>query len=130
MNANVFTFPLDAAQRARLRTILSQGNYLPRTVPYAEAVAEAPSWKCPETAEGIDDRFAFVNLDMDLYEPTIEGLRFFYPRMSEGGVILIHDYFSEAYPNIEQSVDDFVRELGTRLRKIPIGDDISMAIVK
>ena len=46
VNENVFTFPLDAAQRARLRTILAQGNYLPRTVPYAEAAAEAPSWKC------------------------------------------------------------------------------------
>ena len=84
----------------------------------------------PETAQGIDDRFAFVNLDMDLYEPTIEGLRFFYPRMSDGGVILIHDYFSSRYPNIEQSVDDFERELGRRVHKMPIGDDISMAIVK
>ena len=84
----------------------------------------------PETAHGIDDSFAFVNLDMDLYEPTIEGLRFFYPKMSEGGVILIHDYFSEAYPNIEQSVDNFEHELGARLHKIPIGDDISIAIVK
>ena len=46
VNANVFTFPLDAAQRARLRTVLAQGNYLPRTVPYAEAAAEAPSWRC------------------------------------------------------------------------------------
>lgn len=98
-------------------------------MPNKEKIILRPG-RFPETAEGIDDRFAFVNLDMDLYEPTIEGLRFFYPRMSEGGVILIHDYFSEAYPNIEQSVDDFVRELGTRLRKIPIGDDISMAIVK
>ena len=84
----------------------------------------------PETAQGINDTFAFVNLDMDLYEPTIGGLRFFYPKMSEGGVILIHDYFSEAYPNIEQSVDDYEREIGTRLHKIPIGDDISIAIVK
>ena len=46
MNANVFTFPLDAAQRARIRTILAEGNYLPREVPYADAAAEAPSWRC------------------------------------------------------------------------------------
>lgn len=84
----------------------------------------------PETAKGIEDRFAFVNLDMDLYEPTIEGLRFFYPLMNEGGVILIHDYFSDAYPNVEQSVDDFERETGRRLCRIPIGDGISMAVIK
>ena len=84
----------------------------------------------PETAKGITDRFAFVNLDMDLYEPTLEGLRFFYPLMSDGGVILIHDYFNASYPNIEQAIDDFERELGSRLHKIPIGDDFSMAVIK
>ena len=50
--------------------------------------------------------------------------------MSDGGVILIHDYFNASYPNIEQSIDDFERELGSRLHKIPIGDDISMAVIK
>ena len=84
----------------------------------------------PETAHGIDDRFAFVNLDMNLYEPTIEGLRFFYPKMSDGGVILIHDYFNSICPNIETAIDDFERELGRSVRRMPIGDDLSMAIVK
>lgn len=84
----------------------------------------------PETAQGIDDVFAFVNLDMNLYEPTIEGLRFFYPRMSEGGVILIHDYFNSICPNIETAIDDFEHELGRSVRRMPIGDDLSMAIVK
>ena len=84
----------------------------------------------PKTTEEIEDTFVFVNLDMDLYRPTIEGLRFFYPRMEVGGVIMIHDYFTEIYPNIEKAVDDFEQEIGTRLYKIPIGDDISMAIIK
>lgn len=32
-----------------------------------------------------DEKFAFVNLDMDLYEPIKAGLEFFYPRLSQGG---------------------------------------------
>jgi len=85
----------------------------------------------PDTAiDIINENFAFVNLDMDLYEPTIEGLRLFYPLMSEGGVILVHDYFNKVYPNIEKAIDDFEKELGHRLHKMPIGDDITMAILK
>ncbi len=84
----------------------------------------------PETTEGIDDTFCFVNLDMDLYSPTLSGLRFFYPRMREGGIILIHDYFSDAYPNLKEAVDTYEEEIGIQLARIPIGDDISLAIVK
>ena len=84
----------------------------------------------PESLDGLEDEFVFVNLDMDLYKPTLEGLRYFFPRMKEGGVILIHDYFTESYPNVEKSVADFEAEIGSRLYKVPIGDDISMAIIK
>ena len=84
----------------------------------------------PATAEGITDNFIFVNLDMDLYHPILEGLRFFFPLMKEGGVILIHDYFTEVFPNVEKAVDDYEREAGIKLNKLPIGDDISLAIIK
>ena len=84
----------------------------------------------PESINGLEDDFIFVSLDMDLYKPTLEGLRYFYPRMIKGGVFLIHDYFSDAYPNIEKSVSDYEEELGDRLFKMPIEDDISMAIIK
>lgn len=39
----------------------------------------------PESACDVDEKFCFVNLDMDLYKPTLEGLRFFYPSMIRGG---------------------------------------------
>ena len=45
-------------------------------------------------------------------------------------MILIHDYFSRAYPNVEKAVIDFETETGIKLHRMPIGDDISMAIVK
>lgn len=39
----------------------------------------------PDTANKIDDKFCFVNLDMDLYQPTLEGLRFFQDKMIQAG---------------------------------------------
>lgn len=86
----------------------------------------------PETVtdEVLDKKFLFVNLDMDLYKPTLDGLRIFYPRMVDGGVILVHDYFNDNYPNIKEAILDFEKEIGKRLHRMPIGDGISMAIIK
>lgn len=86
----------------------------------------------PETVtdEILNKKFLFVNLDMDLYKPTLEGLKIFYPRMVEGGIILVHDYFNENYPNIKEAITDFEKETCERLHKMPIGDGISIAIVK
>lgn len=49
--------------------------------------------------------FAFVHLDADLYEPTYEGLRYFYPRMVTHGMLLVHDY--NAWSGARKAVDDF-----------------------
>jgi hypothetical protein len=47
----------------------------------------------PATAEPIrDEKFAFVHLDVDIYQSTLDGLEFFYPRLSPGGLLLSHDY--------------------------------------
>jgi O-methyltransferase len=47
----------------------------------------------PSTAGPITDKtFAFVHLDVDLYDSTKACLEFFYPRMAAGGIILTHDY--------------------------------------
>lgn len=83
----------------------------------------------PETAEEIDDTFCFVNLDMDLYKPTLEGLNFFWNRMETGGIILVHDYFSEAYKGVESAVEQFVKKEKV-VHLFPIGDSISIGIIK
>jgi O-methyltransferase len=35
-----------------------------------------------------------VHLDADLYESTMAGLEFFYPRMPPGAILICHDYLS------------------------------------
>lgn len=83
----------------------------------------------PETAEGIEDQFCFVNLDMDLYQPMLAGLRFFYSKMCPGGVILMHDYFHPELPGVKQAVEEFEKETQITLCKVPIGDFCSIAVI-
>lgn len=84
----------------------------------------------PETATGVEDAFCFVNLDLDLYKPTLEGLRFFWDKMVDGGIILIHDYFNPDYPRVKDAVWDFEAEKKIKLKIFPVGDFISIAIIK
>ncbi len=85
----------------------------------------------PETTQGVvGQKFIFVNLDFDLYNPTLEGLRYFYPLMVKYGIILIDDYFLPGYFGIPNAVNDFEKELGQQLIKLPIGDHCGIAIVK
>lgn len=84
----------------------------------------------PESAADVDDIFCFVNLDMDLYQPMLEGLRFFYPKMSSGGVILLHDFFHPELPSVNKAVKDYEQETEGLLRKFPIGDHCSIAVIK
>jgi O-methyltransferase len=47
----------------------------------------------PSTAGPVENKcFSFIHLDVDIYESTLSCLKFFYPRINKGGVIISHDY--------------------------------------
>ena len=100
-----------------------------RRMPHPEQVILRPGY-FPETTEGIDARFLFVNIDPDLYQPILNGLRWFWPRMVAGGVILVHDYFMSAYPHVREAVHAFRDECGEGVSLCPIGDDITVALYR
>ena len=81
----------------------------------------------PETIpDDLNDReFSFVHLDADLYEPTFEGLSFFYPRLSKGGFIVIHDY--NTWPGARKAVDLFFADKSETV--IPMPDKSGSALV-
>jgi O-methyltransferase len=65
----------------------------------------------PDSAAGlVETSFAFVHLDADLYQPTLAGLNYFYPRLSHGGVIIIHDY-NHTWEGVRQAVDEFSKTI-------------------
>ena len=66
----------------------------------------------PESLSKIDElpELAFVSLDPDLYGPVYAGLAVFYPRLSVGGAILIHDYNSIQFPGVKKAVERYCEE--------------------
>ncbi len=77
----------------------------------------------PETAAGLEDeRFAFVMIDFDKYEPTLAALDFFYPRTSPGGFVFVHDYSSpESDWACSRALDRFLADRPERPVLIPDG---------
>lgn len=70
-------------------------------------------------------KFAFVHLDADLYQPTLEGLKFFYERLSKKGIILCHDYNS--WPGSRKAIDEFLVDKAEIA--IPMPDKSGSAII-
>ena len=67
------------------------------------------------------ETFAFVLLDLDLYPPTLESLKFFYPRLSQGAYLILHDFNNpESAHAIQRAVGEFFA--GKPEQSIEIGD--------
>ena len=82
----------------------------------------------PETAEGLEETFAFVRLDVDMYQPTKAALEWFGERMAKGGFLISHDYYTESYGGVAQAIDEYVNE-HPALYRIPVGDALSVLLV-
>ena len=81
----------------------------------------------PSTAEGLEDTFAFVSLDADLYDPTLDGLKYFYPRMAQGGYIMVHDLMAERYQGCRKAVYEFCND--QKIFFVPLPDAICSALI-
>ena len=82
----------------------------------------------PETTKGIEENYVFVSLDADLYMPTLEGLKWFMPRMVKGGVIMLHDFGNQRFAGVAKAVEEYEREYG-RLSIILLSDLHGTAVI-
>jgi len=81
----------------------------------------------PETAYDCkEEKFSLVSIDVDLHNPTKAGLEYFYPRLSDGGIILIHDY-NDDWPELMKAVNNFCKTIPENL--IPVADADSSAMI-
>lgn len=81
------------------------------------------------TEEAKKEKYAFVSIDVDFEESTYEGLKFFYPRLSEGGYLFIHDYNTYFLEGIKVAVERYENYLGKKLKSVPIADRAGTLII-
>ncbi|MCB1801869.1 MAG: class I SAM-dependent methyltransferase [Gammaproteobacteria bacterium] len=77
-----------------------------------------------------DRRFRFVHLDVDLYQPTLDSLEFFYPRMVEGGVILLDDYGFTSCPGAKKATDEFFASRPEHVLHLPTGQGFAIKLAE
>ena len=58
------------------------------------------------------DFFRFVHIDVDLYEPTYESIKHFYPRLIKGGVIVCDDYGFKSWLGAKAGIEAYCKPRG------------------
>ncbi len=64
-------------------------------------------WIPQRFSEVAQQRFSFIHIDVDLYRPTLDSLKFLYPLTVSGGIILMDDYGFITCPGAKRAADEF-----------------------
>ena len=90
-------------------------------MPFPERIIVKPGF-FPDSLDGLEEPFCLVSLDVDFYQTTLDGLRYFWPRLEKGGYLLLHDWGSPKLPGVRQALAAYERELGQRILSVPLCD--------
>jgi O-methyltransferase len=71
--------------------------------------------------EARESTFSFVHVDVDLYEPTLDSIRFFYERMNTGGIFVCDDYGFLTCPGATAAMDEFLLSKQEKIISLPGG---------
>lgn len=73
-------------------------------------------------------RISLLNLDVDIYEPSVTVLDNLYPLIESGGILILDDYGT--FPGETKAVDDYFHNKPVDLLKFPFCDTIHYIIKK
>lgn len=66
------------------------------------------AWFNELTAADLPEKIAFSFLDGDFYESIKDSLKLVEDKMTEGGIIIVHDYNNAALPGVARAVDEWI----------------------
>jgi hypothetical protein len=79
----------------------------------------------PETLDQVDaPAVAFLHIDMNCAPPEVAALRFFWPRLSPGALVLLDDYANRGRTEQRLAMDALAGELGVPICALPTGQGL------
>ena len=80
-----------------------------------------PGWIPDRFQDVADGKFSFVHIDVDLYQPTLDSLSFFYAHMNPRGIMLFDDYGFRSCPGARRAIDEFLEDKPENVVLVPTG---------
>jgi len=62
-------------------------------------------------------KISFLNLDTDIYEPAVTILKYLYPKIVKGGILVLDDY--GVFPGETKAVDEYFEGKDIKINKFP-----------
>ncbi|MBK8982206.1 MAG: hypothetical protein IPM38_07760 [Ignavibacteria bacterium] len=62
-------------------------------------------------------KISLLNLDTDIYEPSVTILEELYPKIVSGGILILDDY--KVFPGETKAVDDYFAGMNIEIKKFP-----------
>ena len=77
----------------------------------------------PGSLRGVPiDKVAYLHLDMNIAYPEVEALKYFWPKMTTGGIVLFDDF--GFHPVQNDALDDLALSLGLKIGLLPTGQGL------
>lgn len=107
--------PTDGIQQAHKQTTVEG---VKAVLPFPDQAVICPGF-FPDSAREVEEGFCLVSLDVDFFASTLEGLRWFWPRIHAGGFLMLHDWGNPALPGVAQALECYRQEQAIPVVPIP-----------
>jgi len=67
-----------------------------------------------------DLKISLLNLDTDIYEPSVTILENFYPKLAKGGILILDDY--NVFPGETKAADDYFKGKNVSIKNFPFSN--------
>lgn len=66
-------------------------------------------------------KVAYLSIDMNCAYPEVEALKYFWPKLVTGGIVVLDDYAQPSHKNQKKAHDDFALSVGVKILSLPTG---------